>query len=85
MPSDRILGAGQLKEAAHDQRAGPQHFMAQRGLNTVDKKLVRIMEKRVGLSLRDHRKRGLMRSEQGPGRFKLWELGNTQIAVEPDV
>jgi len=39
-----------------------QYVMAERGLNTADKRLVRAMGKRVGACLRHHRTRGLLRS-----------------------
>ncbi|MPZ39893.1 MAG: hypothetical protein GEU95_17905 [Rhizobiales bacterium] len=48
--------------------------MAQRGLNTADKKLARAISKRVGAALRHHRSRGTLRSVKGPGSFLLWEI-----------
>lgn len=39
------------------------HVMAERGLNTADKRLLKLLTKRVGACLRHHRKRGLVRSK----------------------
>ena len=43
-------------------------------MNTSDKRLVRLVGKRVGACLRHQRNRGAVRSEQGPGRFVVWGL-----------
>ncbi len=51
-----------------------QRVMAERGLDTANAKLVKLFIKRVGASLRDHRKRGTVQSEQGPGQFLVWEI-----------
>ncbi len=51
-----------------------QHVMAERGLNTADKRLVKVVSKRAGACLRHHRARGVLRSAQGPGRYRLWEI-----------
>ena len=51
-----------------------RHVMAERGLNTADKPLVRVIGKRVGACLRHHRDKGLVRSEKGPGPFLVWKL-----------
>ncbi len=32
------------------------------------------MTKRVGVALRGQRDKGLVRSEQGPGQYVLWEI-----------
>lgn len=50
------------------------HVMAQRGMNTTDKKLVAMMRKRVGSALRHHRRAGLVRSSKGPDKFNAWEV-----------
>lgn len=50
-----------------------QHFMAERGLNTADKRLVKTIGKRIGSSLRHHRAKGVLRSVPGEGRL-LWEV-----------
>ena len=44
-----------------------QHVMVGRGLNTTDKRMVKLIGKRVGSCLRHHRERGLVRSEPGSG------------------
>ena len=51
-----------------------QHVMAERGLNTADKRLVRLVGKRVGSCLRHHRAKGTLRSMQGKGPHLLWEI-----------
>lgn len=51
-----------------------QHVMGERGLNTADKKLVRMIGKRVGACLRHQRDKELVRSEAGSGQFVLWEI-----------
>ena len=51
-----------------------RHVMAGRGLNTADKRLVRVIGKRVGACLRHHRNRGLVRSEKGPRQRLVWEI-----------
>src|SRR3954469_11884482 len=43
------------------------HVMAQRGMNTADKGLVKTVSKRVGSALRHHRGKGLIRSVDGLG------------------
>lgn len=51
-----------------------QHVMAHRGLNAADRRLVKIMGKRVGACLRHHRAKGLVRSKQGPRQSLVWEI-----------
>ena len=51
-----------------------QHVMAERGLNTSDKRLVRLVGKRVGACLRHQRARGLVRSKPGPGPYLVWGI-----------
>ncbi len=48
-------------------------MVLQRGL-ALDDKLLRTMTKRVSTALRDRREQGLVRSEQGPGLFALWQV-----------
>lgn len=43
------------------------HVMAERGMNTADKRLVKTVGKRVGACLRHHRTRGIIRSRTGLG------------------
>jgi hypothetical protein len=50
------------------------HVMAERGMNTADKRLVKTVTKRVGASLRHHRARGLIRSTKGLGDRIAWEV-----------
>lgn len=48
------------------------HVMADRGLNTADKRLLKTVGKRVGACLRHHRAAGLLQSEQRPGELTSW-------------
>lgn len=50
------------------------HVMAERGMNTADKGLVKTVTKRVGASLRHHRGKGLIRSVGGLGGLLVWEV-----------
>ena len=50
------------------------HVMAERGMNTADKKLVKTVNKRVGACLRHHRNKGLLRSSEGLGQHLTWEI-----------
>lgn len=43
------------------------HVMAERGMNTADKRLVKTVSKRVSASLRHHRLKGVIRSVKGLG------------------
>lgn len=49
-------------------------LLVARALNREDQKLLRLMTKRVGVALRIQRDNGVVRSEQGPGQFVLWEV-----------
>ncbi len=53
-----------------------QHVMAERGLNTSDKGLVRLVGKRVGACLRHQRDKGFVRSERGPGAYLVWKVAD---------
>ncbi|MFO1080355.1 MAG: hypothetical protein U1E23_07005 [Reyranellaceae bacterium] len=50
------------------------HVMAERGMNTADKRLVKMVTKRVGASLRHHRAKGLIRSNTGISERICWEV-----------
>lgn len=45
-----------------------------RALNINDEPLFHAMRKRVGVSLRDYRNKGVVRSLDGPGMYNLWEI-----------
>ena len=49
-------------------------LLTQRALDRDDKRLLRLMTKRVGVALRLQREKGVVRSEEGPGQFGLWEI-----------
>jgi len=50
------------------------HVMAERGMNTADKRLVKTVSKRVGACLRHHRLKGLIKSGKGLGAHIAWEI-----------
>jgi len=50
------------------------HVMAERGMNTADKRLVKTVSKRVGACLRHHRLKGLIKSGKGLGTHITWEI-----------
>ena len=52
------------------------HVMAERGMNTADKRLVKTVGKRVGACLRHHRNKGLIRSAKGLGQHISWEVAH---------
>ncbi len=56
-----------------------QHVMAERGLNTADKRLVQLVGKRVGACLRHHRDKRLVRSRPGAGAYLVWETANSNV------
>ena len=49
-----------------------QRVLAERGLDTSNPQLLKLMMKRAGACLRHWEKRGTVRKESGPGSFKLW-------------
>lgn len=71
-----ILGALRTSQGPMDTQELARHVMAQRGLNTADKRLVRTIGKRVGSAMRHLRSRGLVKSEKGPAQCLVWEIAN---------
>lgn len=51
-----------------------QHVMAGRGLDASDKRLVKLITRRVAACLRHHRAKGIVSSQEGKGRFMVWEI-----------
>lgn len=49
-------------------------LLVSRALDKDDQRLLRIMTKRVGVALRLQRDKDVVRSEQGPGQYQLWEI-----------
>ena len=49
-------------------------MLVTRALDRDDQRLIRLMVKRVGVSLRHQRDNGVVRSAQGPGMTLLWEV-----------
>jgi hypothetical protein len=50
------------------------YVMAERGMNTADKRLAKTVTKRVGACLRHHLSKGLLRSSEGIGKRIAWEV-----------
>ena len=51
-----------------------QRVMAERGLDTANQRLLKLMTKRAGACLRHWQQRGTVTRKPGPGQFVLWEL-----------
>ena len=49
-------------------------LLVTRALDKDDQKLLALMTKRVGVTLRLQRLNGVVRSSSGPGQFILWEI-----------
>jgi hypothetical protein len=50
-------------------------MLVSRALDRNDQRLLRLMTKRVGVALRLQRDKDVVRSEQGPGQYQVWEIG----------
>lgn len=50
-------------------------FMAQKGMDGQDRKLAERITKRIVSTLRHQAGKGTVRSQPGPGRVLLWEIG----------
>jgi len=48
--------------------------MAERDLSVHDKRLVRLLTKRVGASLKHYKHKGVLRATKRPGAYFLWEI-----------
>ena len=49
-------------------------MLIERALDKSDQRLLRLMTKRCGVALRIQRDKGVVRSEQGPGQYMVWEV-----------
>src|SRR6266849_475266 len=49
-------------------------LLVERALDKSDLRLLRLMTKRVGVALRGQRGNGVVRCDQGPGQYMLWEI-----------
>jgi hypothetical protein len=49
-------------------------MLIERALDKSDQRLLRLMTKRVGVALRIQRDNGVVKSEQGPGQYMVWEI-----------
>jgi len=49
-------------------------LLIERALDKSDLRLLRLMTKRVGVALRGQKESGVVRCDQGPGQYMLWEI-----------
>lgn len=49
-------------------------LLVERALDKNDQRLLRLMTKRVGVALREQKHKGVVRPEQGPGQYMLWQI-----------
>jgi len=69
-----VLGTLRNAKRACTTQELTMHVMAERGMNTADKRLVKTVTKRVSSSLRHHRNKGSIRSREGLGAGLVWEI-----------
>jgi hypothetical protein len=69
-----VLGTLREAKRACSTQELTMHVMAERGMNTADKRLVKTVSKRVGACLRHHRLKGLIKSGKGLGAHITWEI-----------
>jgi hypothetical protein len=76
-----ILGV--LRQAAEPLTTRDVAFqlMQERALDTGDVKFLRLMTKRCGVALRHQRDNGVVRSEQGPGQYLVWEIARAASQI----
>jgi hypothetical protein len=49
-------------------------LLIERALDKSDQRLLRLMTKRVAVALRLQQQKGVVRQDQGPGQYMLWEI-----------
>jgi hypothetical protein len=49
-------------------------LLIERAMDKSDQRLLRVMTKRVGVALRLQKDKGIVRADQGPGQYILWEV-----------
>src|SRR5690349_18117862 len=69
-----ILAMLRARNEPLDSHAITLRLMAERELNSADKRLAKTIQKRVGAALRNMRDRGLVVSRPGAGGLLQWEL-----------
>jgi hypothetical protein len=52
-------------------------LLVTRALDKDDQKLLALMTKRVGVTLRLQRVNGIVRSASGPGQYMIWEIARS--------
>lgn len=73
-----ILDMLRTSAEPHDGKAITLRLMADRELNSADKKLVKTIQKRVGAALRNMRDRGMVVSAPGKAGMLLWSIASRQ-------
>ena len=75
------MGAGAREPEARGPRRGrwrrtpvASRSLVTRALDKDDQKLLALMTKRVGVTLRLQRVNGIVRSLSGPGQYMIWEI-----------
>lgn len=66
-----VLGQAAESLTTHDIAV---QLLIEHALDSQDREMLRLMTKRVGVALRGQRKHGVVHSEQGPGRYVLWNI-----------
>lgn len=59
-------------------------LLVERALDKSDLRLLRLMTKRVGVALRGHKQNGLVRCDQRPGQYMLWEIERRGPLISED-
>jgi hypothetical protein len=49
-------------------------LLIERAMDKGDQRLLRVMTKRVAVALRGQKDKGVVRAEQGPGQYMVWEI-----------
>ena len=70
--SQRLKGPGAAVGDARTPVAS--RLLVTRALDKDDQKLLALMTKRVGVTLRLQRVNGIVRSASGPGQYMVWEI-----------
>lgn len=60
-----------------------QRVMSERGLDTANEKLLKLMVKRAGACMRHWEQKGVLKKEQGPNQFKLWSVADRHHRPSP--
>lgn len=56
-------------------------MLLERAMDAEDVRMLRVMTKRVATALRDQRDKRRVTSEEGPGNYQLWRVGDVKPTV----